>query len=99
MVFQALPNSRRDTFLTLPFHHTKQSQDVTFLEQMLDKMRAAAETFSTVSITFTSPILLEWLESASADALDGLPFGAIGMEQDGSVKRCNLADCRAAEPP
>ncbi len=44
------------------------------------------------AIGFTAPGLFAWLEAASADALDGLPFGVVAMAADGAVEGYNTAE-------
>jgi photoactive yellow protein len=41
---------------------------------------------------FDSPHLFAWLEHASADALDDLPFGVVALAADGTVTRYNAAE-------
>jgi photoactive yellow protein len=43
---------------------------------------------------FDSPDLLNRLETASADDLDRLPFGVIGMATDGTVESYNAAEAK-----
>ena len=42
--------------------------------------------------SFAMPGLLGWLEAATPDELDALPFGVVGMETDGTVARYNVAE-------
>jgi photoactive yellow protein len=55
------------------------------------KMNALGDT-----IEFTMPDLFGWLELATAEALDSLPFGLIAMAVDGTVEHYNLAEAKIA---
>ena len=46
------------------------------------------------AVTFDSPDLPRWLESATDDDLDGLPFGLIALNPDASVAWYNKAEAR-----
>jgi len=43
---------------------------------------------------FSSPTLLDWLESRPAAAYDALDFGVVGMSADGVVQRYNVVEGR-----
>jgi photoactive yellow protein len=49
-----------------------------------------------MSSEFNDPGLNDWLEAASAEELDGLAFGAIGMTADGTVTLYNKAEAAGA---
>jgi photoactive yellow protein len=45
-----------------------------------------------VPIVFDTQDLLGWLEVATAEDIDALPFGVVGMTTDGTVERYNVAE-------
>jgi photoactive yellow protein len=45
-----------------------------------------------VPIGFDTDDLLGWLEAATSQDLDTLPFGVVGMTADGIVERYNIAE-------
>lgn len=45
-------------------------------------------------VGFASADLFRWLETATPDELDELPFGLVAMTHDGIVERYNLAEAR-----
>ena len=45
---------------------------------------------------FSDAGLLDWLEQASADDLDILPFGLIAMSNDGTVEQYNIVEGQMA---
>ncbi len=52
----------------------------------------AGATEKDAPVGFAAPDLFDWLEAASADDLDGLPFGIVAMAADGTVERYNIAE-------
>jgi photoactive yellow protein len=46
--------------------------------------------------TFSNANVVDWLTAASAESLDGLPFGVVRMAQDGTVVAYNTAEADVA---
>jgi photoactive yellow protein len=61
-----------------------------------DRLSRAIARPQAASGDFDAPDLLDWLEAASADELNGLPFGLIAMARDGTVAVYNEAERRRA---
>ncbi len=47
-------------------------------------------------VSFGTPGLLGWIETATVDDLDALPFGLVSMRPDGIVTHYNKAEARLA---
>jgi photoactive yellow protein len=57
-------------------------------------MSATSVTDDATLVDFRSPTLFAWLENATAEALDSLPFGVVAIARDGRVERYNLAESK-----
>jgi photoactive yellow protein len=64
------------------------------VDQGICEMSATSVTDDATLVDFRSPTLFAWLENATAEALDSLPFGVVAIARDGRVERYNLAESK-----
>jgi photoactive yellow protein len=53
---------------------------------------ASTGTAPATAVSFTSPDLFDWLETATIEDLDRLSFGIVAMTRDGVVENYNIAE-------